>query len=1336
MSVDLCGQTTFKLRLGSASFTVTALVMSSIVPGVHLILGDEWLTRQKCHLDFEDKSLWFYHHGNKVVLPSLGRIAETQNNTSPHLAYCKANRAGVTTVPILTAHAASRAARKGAKMFVVAVRKGQPVCDSDGLPMSDLPSQPEKHLQPLVGAIHASATSIPSDLVAQDVLDAVLLKYADVFAELPPGLPPDRGISHTIPLLPGAGTPCRPMYRLSPGELLEVTAQVKHLLAMGFIEPSESPYGAPILFVMKKDGTLRMVIDYRGINRLTKMNKYPLPLISDLYDQLGGSTVFSSLDLASGYHQLRLHPDDIPKTSFRTPLGAYQFRVLPFGLTNSGATFQATMNRIFQPYLNKFVLVYLDDILVYSKTPAEHVEHLSTVLETLRTHRLFAKATKCEFNRFEVPFLGHIVGRDGLRVDPKKVSVITEWSTPKDQRELRSFLGLANYFRRFIAGYSSLAQPLTDLTGHHARWTWSDQHTSAFDSIKAALANPPVLAMPDFARPFEIISDASLLGTGAVLLQEGRPLAYTSKKFGTAEKNYTTGEQELLGVITALKEWRCYVEGGEFPVTLVTDHHPNTYLPTQQMLSRRQARWVEFMERFQYKWEYRKGSDNVADPISRNPALSDPPTVAMITMPGAIKHVKTLPLCRLPDGSTYVLLIQERTGLWCWPTGRVETSDPSPADAATRETLEESSLLVMPTDWTLIGYETHPKHGTAASYTVTFRKTHLPEVKTMADDHTMRARWIPIAEATKLIRTPGSLRFDTEDDEPFALFLKARFPTEWRLAIGNPIISAIVADPKQSLEALIKASYSQDTWLASPEHKAQLYQNTSGLWLRLVDDKIIIPAIPRVLSALLHAYHDSNVAGHPGNRRTFLLISRSYWWKGMRGFIKSYVRRCLSCQRNKSRRHAPGGTLRPLPIPDHPWSSISMDLITCLPRTRAGYDALVVWVCRLTKMVVVAPTRLTMDAYAFAQLTNDHIVSKHGLPESIVSDRDGRFTSNFWQCLTARLGIKNLMSTAFHPETDGQTERMNSLLEETLRHFVGYTQSEWDENIQMAAFAINNAVNVSTGQTPFFLNKGAHPRMPTDISTQTAPARLVTAPAAVKFSVDMQAAIAKAKACLMNAQQHQKTQADKHRRDVSFEVGQEVLVNMKNMRIKKDLRDRLRIKLLPRFWGPLKVLDLIGSHAVRIELPEGARMHNVFHVSLIEPYYAPAEGSTRTLPQPIDWLEGSPNFAVEKLLAHRLVSVGRQKVIEYLTRWQGNHAELWTPRESLLTDNSSLVSAYDLSMADTPSPVPDLRTQPRKASTPRAPIVVPPATAPLEETVGSYALRTQPRKKRRFANEG
>jgi hypothetical protein len=294
----------------------------------------------------------------------------------------------------------------------------------------------------------------------------LLEEYKDVFpAELPKGLPPARDVKHTIPLEEGSVPPFRGMYRVSPAELKEIETQVADLLEKGFIEPSSSPYGAPVLFVKKKDGTLRMVIDYRALNKITIKNKYPLPRIDDLLDRLGGAKYFTSLDLTSGYHQIRINSDDVPKTAFRTPLGHFQFKVLSFGLTNAPATFQTVMNSVFAPLLGRSVVVYLDDILIYSKTAEEHFAHLRQVLQILRHEKLFAKMKKCTFFEKETHFLGHVVGRDGIRADPAKIAAVQDWPVPQSASHVRSFLGLTNYFRRFIQGYAQLTHPLTDLTG-------------------------------------------------------------------------------------------------------------------------------------------------------------------------------------------------------------------------------------------------------------------------------------------------------------------------------------------------------------------------------------------------------------------------------------------------------------------------------------------------------------------------------------------------------------------------------------------------------------------------------------------------------------------------------------------------------------------------------------------------------------------------------------------------------------------------------------------------------------------------------------------------------
>lgn len=326
----------------------------------------------------------------------------------------------------------------------------------------------------------ATAKADPDQTFASDVTD-LLAKFQDRFPDDLTELPPPRPIFHTIPLQdPNSQPPFRPTYRLSPLETREVDKQVTELLAKGYIEPSSSPLGAPILFVKKKDGTLRMVIDYRALNKLTIKNRYPLPRIDDLLDTAQGATIFSSLDLMSGYHQIMILDEDIPKTAFRTPFGHYQWRVLSFGLTNAPATFQAVMNDVFRKQLNKNVLVYLDDILVFRLSLERHIQHLREVVQTLRDNHLFAKLSKCSFGCSEVDFLGHVLSKDGLKVDPKKTAAVTEWPVPTDLPQLRSFLGLANYFRKFIHHYATLVTPLTDLTRKDRAFVWSPACQSAF----------------------------------------------------------------------------------------------------------------------------------------------------------------------------------------------------------------------------------------------------------------------------------------------------------------------------------------------------------------------------------------------------------------------------------------------------------------------------------------------------------------------------------------------------------------------------------------------------------------------------------------------------------------------------------------------------------------------------------------------------------------------------------------------------------------------------------------------------------------------------------------
>ncbi|GJT49897.1 putative reverse transcriptase domain-containing protein [Tanacetum coccineum] len=381
----------------------------------------------------------------------------------------------------------------------------------------------------------------------------VVKEFPDVFPKDLPGLPPVRQVEFQIDLIPRAAPVARTPYRLAPSEMQELSNQLQELTDRGFIRPSTSPWGAPVLFVKKKDGSFRMCIDYRELNKLTIKNRYPLPRIDDLFDQLQGSSVYSKIDLRSGYHQLRVREEDIPKTAFRTRYGHYEFQVMPFGLTNAPAVFMDLMNRVCKPYLDKFVIVFIDDILIYSRNEEEHANHLRIILELLRKEKLYAKFSKCDFWIHIVQFLGHLIDSQGLHVDPAKIEAVKNWTSPTTPTEVRQFLGLAGYYRRFIKGFSKIAKPLTKLTQKNKSYIWGEEQESAFQLLKQKLCEAPILALPEGSDNFVVYCDASLQGLGAVLMQIEKVIAYASRQLKPHEENYTTHDLEFGAVISALK---------------------------------------------------------------------------------------------------------------------------------------------------------------------------------------------------------------------------------------------------------------------------------------------------------------------------------------------------------------------------------------------------------------------------------------------------------------------------------------------------------------------------------------------------------------------------------------------------------------------------------------------------------------------------------------------------------------------------------------------------------------------------------------------------------------
>ncbi|XP_031377624.1 uncharacterized protein LOC116193034, partial [Punica granatum] len=448
--------------------------------------------------------------------------------------------------------------------------------------------------------------SLPSSVVS------LLQEYEDVFLEeTPHGLPPIRGIEHQIDFVPGATIPNRLAYRSNPEETKELQRQ--------------------------KDGTWRMCVDCRAINNITVKYRHPIPRLDDMLDELHGSCVFSKIDLKSGYHQIRMKEGDEWKTAFKTKYGLYEWLVMPFGLTNAPSTFMRLMNHVLRAFIGRFVVVYFDDILVYSKNLDDHKVHLKSVLDVLRKEKLFANMKKCTFCTDKLVFLGFVVSAQGIRVDEEKVRAIQEWPSPTSVSNVRSFHGLASLYRRFVKDFSSIAAPLTEVIKKNVGFRWGEEQEKAFQLIKEKLTNAPLLSLPNFSKTFEIECDASGVGIGAVLMQEGRPIAYFSEKLSGAALNYPTYDKELYALVRALETWQHYLWPKEFVIH--TDHESLKHLKGQHKLNKRHARWVEFIETFPYVIRYKQGKENVvADALSRRYALLSTLDAKLL----GFEHIKNL----------------------------------------------------------------------------------------------------------------------------------------------------------------------------------------------------------------------------------------------------------------------------------------------------------------------------------------------------------------------------------------------------------------------------------------------------------------------------------------------------------------------------------------------------------------------------------------------------------------------------------------------------------------------------------------------------------------------
>ncbi|GAA5873889.1 hypothetical protein JCM1840_000216 [Sporobolomyces johnsonii] len=890
----------------------------------------------------------------------------------------------------------------------------------------------------------------------------------------------------------------------------------KHVDA-GRLRLSRSPYASPSFVQPKKDPLAdpRWLNDYRRLNENTVKDRTPLPIPDEILAQAAQARFWGKIDMSDAFFQTRVAEEDIEKTAIKMPWGLYEWVVMPQGLCNAPATHQRRMNEALSSQIGRICHAFVDDIIIWASSLEEHEKNVREVLAAIREAGLYCSPKKTDLVTIDTEFLGHRISRLGIAADPNKTARVSTWPTPRTAKQVRGFLGLVQYMRKFIPGLADHTAHLTPLTRKglgdiSALWGKKEEH--AFQEIRRVVSSLPVLrpaVHEEGADPLWLMTDASKVGVGAVLLQgkdwkAAHPCGYYLRQYIAAEKNYPTHEQELLVVIAALKAFKIELLGEKF--TVLTNHDTLRHLKTQPDLSKRQARWLE----------------------------------------------------------------------------------------------------------------------TVADYD--FQLLHVPGEKNSVAD--------------------SLSRYSFPEEEPLAV-----------MGISETSLSATVLTK-------VRRAYEGDSDAA----KAREAAKTSGLFyeqdgLLFTDDsRLLIPSSPSLREALLFEAHDA--AGHFGSLKTYSALARSFFWPGMGRDVKKYVGSCDGCQRMKSETRKKQGALHPLPVPSRLFSDIALDFVGPLPKSK-GHDYLLTITDRLSGYTRLVGCTTKDDARTVAGLVYEHWVRFFGQPERMVSDRDKLFTSRFWKELHKRMGTKLQMSTAFHPETDGRSERTNKTAVQILRMMVSRRQTDWANHLVATEYAINAATNVATGKSPFELVLGYAPRLvPLPLSESTG------IPSVEEVVASRSASLMEAKDALRWAKARLIEQTNKDRRpqeDV-FEVGELVLVTSRDRRYRyKSSADpsRRSAKFFPRFDGPYPVIAAFPSQSLyQLQLAPNDKSFNKFHVSKLR-RYTPNDADTfpsRQPPRPEPVVVGEEEeYRVEAIVDERK----RGRAREFMVKWEGypDAENTWEPLE-------------------------------------------------------------------------
>lgn len=1058
-----------------------------------------------------------------------------------------------------------------------------------------------------------------------------------------------------------------PMYGSSPAKRQVIDDQLETWFTQGVIEPSQSPWGAPVVIVYR-NGKARFCVDYRKLNAQTIPDEFPIPRQTEILSALSGAQVLSSLDALSGFTQLEVAEEDVEKTAFRTHRGLFQFRRMPFGLKNGPSIFQRTMQSILAPYLWLFTLVYIDDIVVYSKTYEEHLDHLDRVLGAIEKAGLTLSPKKCHLFYSSILLLGHKVSRPGLSTHEEKVKAIEELQRPTRVSELQTFLGMVVYFSAFIPYYASIAAPLFRLLRKGSAWRWGPEEEHAFEAAKAALKSAPVLGHPIEGKPYRLYTDASDEALGCCLQQvqpilavdlKGtkayerlekayqqsddvpnfvvkvstktkdhkfkdswgdtldkseihveRVIAYWSRSFKNAETRYSATKREALAAKEGLIRFQPYIEGEK--IILITDHAALQWAKTYENANRRLAAWGAVYSAFAPGLEivHRPGrAHSNVDPLSRLPRAPPEHTSPL--------RDSTRPL-RLDSEEAEEL---ERA------------SERAPAQRATFAQRIEN--------WDDVLVESE-----ANAVRRSGRLKKKRELTTTGDGG---AAPVPEANDQDVVVETKASDDHLDPHETRKLWEETHRPPTVLIELDNDVRDRFIAGYKEDI------SFRSHWEVESPNSESwnpvdRFFKDNSGLlYFRDADfhARLCVPKSERV-RVMRQAHESASITAHAGPERLWEFLSSKFYWPRMKKDVLEFCSSCDICQKTKPTNFKRYGKLLPHAIPSRPYESISMDLIVNLPWSE-DCNAILVFVDRLTKHAQFIPTTTGLNAKGFAMLFVKHVACKFGIPANIVTDRDPRWTSVFWREVAELMKSDMLLSSSHHPQHDGQTEIVNRQLETMLRAYVKEDRESWCEWIPLIEHAYNSMPHGATGSPPYFLLYGFEPRNTLDVSELTIKA-VDRSRETHKFLKELAMHRESARRAIAKAQEKQAKWYNKGRRVMEFEIGDLVLVNPHSLEWKESKGEDA--KLVQRWIGPFEVQQRINENTYRLRLNDSYPGSPVFNIQHLRRYKSsPEEFGPRAVFDDTRAEPAEEEYEVESIVGHKYDK--RRRAMTYLVRWSG-----------------------------------------------------------------------------------